>query len=108
MTDLTREALKNCPAVERSPHVVGGEWVFKGTRVPVAALIQNLKAGASIGQFLEWFPGVERSQVDLVLDHLRKATQSGQSLRETMEEISRSARDRGLTPEILRSILEER
>ena len=63
MTDLNLEVLKNCPAVERSPHVVGGEWVFKGTRVPVAALIQNLKAGASIGQFLEWFPGVERRQV---------------------------------------------
>ena len=72
MTDLTREALENCPAVERNPNVVGGEWVFEGTRVPVSALIQNLKAGASIGQFLEWFPGVERRQVDLVLDHLRK------------------------------------
>ena len=108
MTDLTREALENCPAVERNPNVVGGEWVFEGTRVPVSALIQNLKAGASIGQFLEWFPGVERRQVDLVLDHLRKGTQGDQSLREIIEEISRSARDRGLTPEILRSILGER
>ena len=33
-----------CPAVERSPEKVSGEWLFKDTRVPVRALFENLKA----------------------------------------------------------------
>jgi uncharacterized protein (DUF433 family) len=59
---------RNCDAVERHPDKVSGAWVFRGTRVPVSALFENLKNGASIEQFLEWFPGVERSQVEAVLD----------------------------------------
>ena len=55
-------------AVERTPDKVSGAWVFRGTRVPVSALFENLKDGASIDQFLEWFPGVKRSQVESVLD----------------------------------------
>lgn len=42
-------------------------WVFKGTRVPVAALFENLKDGASVEQFLDWFPGVDRTAVEAVL-----------------------------------------
>lgn len=49
--------------LERSPDKVSGAWVFRGTRVPVSAFFENLKDGASIDQFLEWFPGVSRSQV---------------------------------------------
>ena len=60
---------ETCPAVERHPLRVSGAWVFKGTRVPVAALFENLKAGASIDQFLEWFQGVDRGKVETVLDH---------------------------------------
>jgi len=60
---------ETCEAVERHPNKVSGAWVFRGTRVPVSALFENLKEGASIEQFLEWFPGVERAQVESVLDH---------------------------------------
>ena len=60
---------ETCLAVERHPLRVSGAWVFKGTRVPVSALFENLKAGASIEQFLEWFQGVERWKVETVLDH---------------------------------------
>ena len=60
---------KTCPAVERDPEKVSGAWVFSGTRVPVAALFENLRDGATIEQFLEWFPGVKRTQVESVLDH---------------------------------------
>ena len=63
----------SCPAVERHPLRVSGAWVFKGTRVPVAALFENLKAGASIDEFLEWFQGVERWKVETVLDHELRA-----------------------------------
>ena len=58
-----------CPAIERIPGKVSGEWLFKGTRVPVKALFENLETGACIDDFLEWFPGVSREQVELVLRH---------------------------------------
>ena len=58
-----------CSAVERVPGKVGGEWLFKGTRVPVRALFENLESGARIDEFLEWFPGVTREQVELGLKH---------------------------------------
>jgi uncharacterized protein (DUF433 family) len=56
-------------AVERHPDTVSGAWVFRGTRVPVAALFENLRDGATIDLFLEWFPGVTRAQVEAVLNH---------------------------------------
>ncbi len=56
-------------AVERVPDKVSGVWVFQGTRVPVAALFENLRDGATIEEFLEWFPGVQREQVESVLNH---------------------------------------
>jgi len=58
-----------CGAVERVPGKVGGAWIFKGTRVPVKALFENLEAGARVDDFLAWFPGVTREQVDAVLQH---------------------------------------
>jgi uncharacterized protein (DUF433 family) len=58
-----------CPAVERSPEKVSGEWLFKDTRIPVRALFENLEGGATIDHFLEWFPGVTKQQVELVLRH---------------------------------------
>jgi len=59
----------NCEAVQRNPDKVSGAWVFRGTRVPVSSPFENIKDGASIEQFLEWFPGVKRSQVEAVLDY---------------------------------------
>ncbi|HYE61871.1 MAG TPA: DUF433 domain-containing protein [Phycisphaerales bacterium] len=56
-----------CPAVERSPEKVSGAWVFKGSRVPVRALFENLEEGATIDEFIEWFPGIRRDQVEAVL-----------------------------------------
>ena len=47
-----------CPAVERVPGKVSGAWLFRGTRVPVSALFENLEDGATVNQFLDWFPGV--------------------------------------------------
>ena len=64
---------ETCIAVERSKGKVGGAWVFRGTRVPVSALFENLRDGASAEQFLEWFPGVDRQQVETVLDHELRA-----------------------------------
>ena len=62
-----------CSAVERKPEKVGGAWVFEGTRVPVSALFENLESGARIDEFLQWFPGVSREQVELVLRHAERS-----------------------------------
>ena len=64
------QSWNNCSALESNPEKLGGEWIFKNTRVPVRALFQNLKSGASIDDFLEWFPGVEREQVETVFEFL--------------------------------------
>lgn len=56
-------------AVSIDPSVVSGEPVFRGTRIPVSALFENLKDGATVDEFLAWFPGVKREQVEAVLDH---------------------------------------
>ncbi len=63
----------NCSAVERVPGKVSGAWLFKGTRVPVAALFENLEGGATVDEFLEWFPGVAREQVESVLKHAEQS-----------------------------------
>ena len=60
-----------CPAVERIPDKVSGAWIFVGTRVPVQALFANLEDGARVDDFLEWFPGVTREQVEAVLLHAK-------------------------------------
>jgi uncharacterized protein (DUF433 family) len=63
----------SCPVVERSPDRVSGAWVFKGTRVPVTALFQNVEDGAKLTEFLEWFPGVTLDQVRQVLEHASRS-----------------------------------
>jgi uncharacterized protein (DUF433 family) len=63
----------DCSAVERNSATVSGAWVFRGTRVPVQALFANLEDGARIDDFLEWFPGVTRGQVEAVLRHAEQS-----------------------------------
>ena len=64
---------ETCEAVERHPKKVSGAWVFRGTRVPISALFENLKDGATTKEFLAWFPGIEKWQVEAVLEHEVKA-----------------------------------
>jgi uncharacterized protein (DUF433 family) len=65
----------SCPAVERDPQRVSGAWVFRGTRVTVESLFQNLEDGAGIADFVHWFPGVTEQQVRLVLEHAARSLQ---------------------------------
>jgi uncharacterized protein (DUF433 family) len=62
-----------CSAVERFPLKVSGAWVFKGTRLPVEALFENVEDGATVNEFLSWFPGVTREQVQAVLKHAQRS-----------------------------------
>ncbi|MBU6372574.1 MAG: DUF433 domain-containing protein [Alphaproteobacteria bacterium] len=62
-----------CAAVERDPAKVSGALVFARSRVPVRALFENLEGGATIDEFLEWFPGVTRDQVLAVLSHAQRS-----------------------------------
>ena len=66
----------SCPAVERHPGKLSGAWVFKGTRVPVKALFENIEDGASVEDFLGWFPGVSKAQVDAVLEHASRSLEA--------------------------------
>ena len=63
---------KKCPEVESVPGKVSGNWVFKGTRLPVYALFENLAEGATIHDFIDWFDGVDESEVKAVLEHLAR------------------------------------
>jgi len=55
------------------PELVSGTPVFRGTRVPVEALITNLEAGLTLDQFLDNFPTVTREHALRVLE-FSKAT----------------------------------
>jgi uncharacterized protein (DUF433 family) len=64
---IDEKELKFLP-VTIDPDIVSGALVFKGTRVPVEALLTNLEAGLSLDEFLENFPTVTRQQAIQVLE----------------------------------------
>jgi len=65
-----------CPAVERFPGKVSGAWLFKRTRVPVKALFENIEGGATVQEFVEWFPGVALEQVEAVLEYAQRSLEA--------------------------------
>jgi uncharacterized protein (DUF433 family) len=62
-----------CAVVQRDADRYSGAWVFRGTRVPVSALFENLEDGAHATDFIEWFPGVTLEQVRAVLEHAARS-----------------------------------
>ena len=70
----------SCPAVERDPHCLGGSRVFRGTRVQVTALFENLEDGIQLDRSVELFPGVTVEQVRAVLDHAAKSLTPSQAI----------------------------
>ena len=58
--------------VERSPDVMAGLPVFRGTRVPARALLDYLAAGDSLDTFLDDFPSVQREQAIALLELTRE------------------------------------
>jgi uncharacterized protein (DUF433 family) len=62
----------NCQAVESVKERVSGSLVFAGSRVPIAALFENLEDGITTQEFTEIFPGIKLEQVKAVLDFVAK------------------------------------
>ena len=63
-----------CPAVESNPGTVGGAWVFRGTRLPVATVIENLE-DLSVDEVIEQFD-VTREQIAAVFDFVAESLKS--------------------------------
>ncbi len=56
-------------AVERTPGTVSGAWVVTGTLIPLSDLYEKLAGSATVDEFIEWFPGVDRKQMRAVPEH---------------------------------------
>ena len=57
-----------CAAVESVPGRLGGAWVFRGTRIPVTAVFENLEDGLAIDQVAALYEGLTREQIRAVLE----------------------------------------
>ncbi len=65
-----------CPAVESVPGKRSGAWVFRGTRMPVSAVFENLEAGSSIEEIIGFH--VTREQVQAVLEFAARSLDAPQ------------------------------
>ena len=64
-----------CPAVESIPGKVSGAWVFKDTRMPVSIVFDNLEAGATVDEIVEWFD-VTPDQVKAVIEFAARSLEA--------------------------------
>ena len=65
-----------CPAVESVPGRVSGAWVFRGTRIPVSAVFENLEDGLTVDQIVKMFDGLTIQQVKTGLDFAAHSLQA--------------------------------
>jgi len=72
MTLVISESELGCLPITVDPEIVSGVPVFRGTRVPVDALISNLEAGLTLDEFLDNFPTETRDQAISVLEFYRE------------------------------------
>ena len=61
-----------CPILESIPGKVGGAWVFRGTRVPVSAILNDLK-DVNVDEVVQDYPSITREQIRAVLDFLARS-----------------------------------
>jgi uncharacterized protein (DUF433 family) len=54
--------------IQVDPEILGGTPVFRGTRVPIESLFDNLEAGMSLDEFLQDFPSVKKEQALAILE----------------------------------------
>ena len=70
-----------CPAVESIPGKVSGAWLFRDTRMPVSIVFENLEAGATIDEIMEWFD-VTREQVVAVLEFAARSLDASPAMQQ--------------------------
>lgn len=61
------------PGGGKLPGKVSGAWVLRGTRMPVSVIFENLEAGASLDDIMEWFEGLDREQVKAVIEFVTRS-----------------------------------
>jgi uncharacterized protein (DUF433 family) len=64
-----------CPVVESVPGKVNGAWVFRNTRMPVSIVFENLEAGATVDEIVEWFD-VTPEQVKAVIEFAARSLEA--------------------------------
>lgn len=69
-----------CSAVESVPDKVSGAWVLKGRRMPVSVIFENLEAGASLGEILQRYDGLDREQVKAVTEFAARSLDKSPAL----------------------------
>jgi uncharacterized protein (DUF433 family) len=60
-------------AVIKDPNILGGEPVFRGTRVPFKVLIDYLEGGSTLDEFLEQYPSVARELAIAAIEEARSS-----------------------------------
>jgi len=68
------KGLKNIITVDKG--IMGGQPVFKDTRVPIESLFMHLEKGVSVNEFLSDFPTVKKTQVIAILEIAEKLLSS--------------------------------
>jgi len=79
-----------CPAVESIPGKRSGAWVFRDTRTPVSVVFDNLEAGATVGEVMDWFH-VTREQVAAVLEFAARSLDAPPVLHPSAQMVSYSS-----------------
>lgn len=65
-----------CRAVESVAERLSGAWVFRGTRIPVVAVFENLEDGLTIDEVVDLYDGLRREQVQAVLEFAAQSLES--------------------------------
>jgi uncharacterized protein (DUF433 family) len=60
-------------AVFRNSEIMGGEPVFRGSRVPFKILLEYLEGGDTLDEFLEQYPSVSREPATAALEEARSS-----------------------------------
>jgi uncharacterized protein (DUF433 family) len=64
-----------CSVLESKPDTQGGAWVFRGTRVPVTAILRNI-GEMSVPELSREFPTVQPEQITELLDFIARSAES--------------------------------
>jgi len=70
-----------CEAVESVPGKLGGNWVFRGTRIPVSVVFENLEDGLSLREIVALYDGLTLDRVQAVIDFARRSLETPATVR---------------------------